>query len=63
LIESKINVESSEVSFLPKNTVKLEGEAAKKCLAFIDALDEHEDVKNVYANFDIDQETLDEVSK
>ena len=43
----------------PTNTVALDSvEAAKKVLRLIDALDDHDDVQNVYANFDIADDIL-----
>jgi len=45
----------SEVKMMPKTTVRAQGSAAKKVLGFIEALEEHEDVQNVWANFDIDE--------
>jgi YebC/PmpR family DNA-binding regulatory protein len=42
-------------SYLPQNTVKLEGENAKKMLKLMDALDENDDVQNVHANFEMDE--------
>jgi YebC/PmpR family DNA-binding regulatory protein len=62
LIEAKVNIESAEVGFIPKNTVRLEGEDADRCLKFIEALDEHEDVKNVSANFDISDDVMEKLS-
>lgn len=49
---------SAEISMVPENEVKLEGEAAVKMLRLMDALEDHDDVQNVYANFDIDDEIL-----
>jgi len=46
----------AEVTMIPKNTVHVEGAAADKVLKIVNALDEHEDVQEVYANFDIDDE-------
>ncbi|MBC7229143.1 MAG: YebC/PmpR family DNA-binding transcriptional regulator [Actinobacteria bacterium] len=54
---------SAEVTMLPKNTVKLDKEAAKKVLRLVDALEEYEDVQEVYANFDIPDEILEELSE
>lgn len=60
-IESNsIKVESSEVTLVPKNTIRVEGDAAKKLLELIDALEEHEDVQNVYGNFDVPDDLLKE---
>lgn len=53
---------SAEVTMLPKNTVKLDKEAAKKVLRLVDALEEYEDVQEVYANFDIPDDILEELS-
>jgi len=45
----------SEVKMLPKTTVRAEGSTAKRVLGFIETLEEHDDVQNVWANFDIDE--------
>ncbi len=62
LVEAKIPIENAEIAFVPKNTIHLEGDEATRCLGLVNALDEHEDVKSVNANFDIDQEIIDKVS-
>jgi transcriptional/translational regulatory protein YebC/TACO1 len=54
---------SAEVTMLPKNTVSLDKEAAKKVLKLIDALEENDDVQEVYSNFDIPDEILEELSR
>jgi YebC/PmpR family DNA-binding regulatory protein len=46
----------SEVTMIPKSTVHVDGDAADKVLRIVDMLDEHEDVQEVFANFDIDDE-------
>jgi YebC/PmpR family DNA-binding regulatory protein len=51
-----------EVTMLPSSTVKVSGGEAKQVLALIEALEEHDDVQQVYANFDIPDEILDQVS-
>ena len=55
-----VKAESAEITFLPKNTVKVLGDVAKKVLDLVDALEEHDDVQNVYANFDIPDDLLKE---
>jgi len=40
------------------STVTVEGETAKKLLALLDALEEHDDVQDVFANLDISEESL-----
>jgi YebC/PmpR family DNA-binding regulatory protein len=53
---------SADVTMLPKTTVALgTADAARKVLRLIDALDEHDDVQDVYANFDIPDEILEAV--
>ena len=55
---NKIKIDSAELTMLPKNTINLLGEDAKKVLELVNNLEEHEDVQNVYANFDIPDELL-----
>jgi YebC/PmpR family DNA-binding regulatory protein len=52
---------SAELSLIPQNTVRLEGNQARQLLKLMDELEEHDDVQNVYANFDIPEEVLAEV--
>ncbi|MGH9114752.1 MAG: YebC/PmpR family DNA-binding transcriptional regulator [Acidimicrobiales bacterium] len=57
--EGGIEVGSGEVALLPSTTVPLEGEAdARKVLHLVDLLEDHDDVQNVYANFDIPDSLL-----
>lgn len=58
--DNKIKVESAEITLIPKSTVKVTGEDARKVLDLVNGLEEHEDVQNVYANFDIPDELLKE---
>lgn len=58
-IEDKgIKVNNASISMLPQNTIRVEGKEAEQVLRLIEALEEHEDVQNVYANFDIDDSVL-----
>jgi YebC/PmpR family DNA-binding regulatory protein len=58
-----IAVESAELTMIPKTTVRLDDEsAAKKLLRLIDALEENDDVQDVYANFDIPEQLLEAVA-
>ena len=58
-----MTTESAELTMLPKTTVELEDEsAAKKVLRLMDALEENDDVQDVYANFDIPERVLEVVS-
>jgi YebC/PmpR family DNA-binding regulatory protein len=59
LEQAGIEVDSSELTMVPKTTVSLEDEsAAKKTLRLIDALEENDDVQEVYANFDIPERLM-----
>jgi YebC/PmpR family DNA-binding regulatory protein len=49
---------SAQVAKIPKNLIKLEGKNAAGMLRLVEALEDHEDVQNVFANFDIDEKEL-----
>jgi len=53
-----IPVMESEISMVPQTYVKLEGENAEHMLKLLDELEEHDDVKNVFSNFDISKEDM-----
>ena len=54
LEEGGFAIESAEVTMISSNTIELDSESdAKKVLHLVDLLEEHDDVQNVYANFDI----------
>jgi YebC/PmpR family DNA-binding regulatory protein len=57
------NPANAEVTMVPANTVKLTGEAAHKVLKLVGALEEHDDVQAVHANFDIPDEIIEQESK
>ena len=48
----------AEVTMIPQNSIKLEGADAKSMLKLYDAIDDHDDVQKVYANFDIDESEM-----
>jgi YebC/PmpR family DNA-binding regulatory protein len=53
-----IEPQASEISMIPQNYIKLEGADAGKMLKLYEALDDHDDVQKVYANFDIDESEM-----
>jgi YebC/PmpR family DNA-binding regulatory protein len=58
-----IDVDSAELTMLPRTTVDIEDEvAARKLLRLMDALEENDDVQDVYANFDIPEGILEAVA-
>ena len=57
-----LGISSAELTMLPQSTVPLDADGARTVLRFLDALEELDDVQNVYTNFDIPDEVLAEVS-
>jgi len=55
-----VSLVSSELTMIPKNTVKVEGKEVKSVLALMDSLDECDDVQKVYSNFDIDESEIED---
>ncbi len=53
-----IEPQASEVSMIPQTYIKLEGDDAKKMLKLYEAVEDNDDVQNVYANFDIDESEM-----
>jgi transcriptional/translational regulatory protein YebC/TACO1 len=51
-------VSADAVAMVPKNLIRLEGKNASGMMKLNDALEEHDDVQNVYSNFDIDEEEV-----
>jgi YebC/PmpR family DNA-binding regulatory protein len=54
LEEAKVTVKSSGVAWIPKAKKPLGGREAELCMGLYDQLDDHDDVQNVYADFDIE---------
>ena len=55
-LDDKISVDNAELDFIPKTTVEVDGETAESLIKLADALEEHDDVQNVYANFELAEE-------
>ncbi len=49
---------SAEIAMIPQNYVKLEGRDAQQMLKLMEALDDHDDVQHVWANFDIEEKEI-----
>jgi YebC/PmpR family DNA-binding regulatory protein len=58
LEDNNIELSVAEISMLPQTTIKLEGKQAQQMLKLMEALEDHDDVQNVYANFDIPEEVM-----
>jgi YebC/PmpR family DNA-binding regulatory protein len=62
LEDKGIKCQLAEITMVPNSTVKLTGSDAKAVLGLIEALEEHDDVQQVYANFDIPDEILEQMA-
>jgi transcriptional/translational regulatory protein YebC/TACO1 len=58
LAAAGIEFDTAELTMVPKNTVKLEENDARKTMKIMDALEDSDDVQDVYANFDIPEDVL-----
>jgi YebC/PmpR family DNA-binding regulatory protein len=61
IVEAGIPMLSAELTMLPQSTVPVEGGQAKQVLALLEALEDLDDVQNVYANFDIPESVMAEL--
>src|ERR687891_890064 len=62
LPDAGIEYDSADPTFLPSMSVPLDAEAAKKVFRLIEALEDSDEVQNVYANFDVSDEVMEEVN-
>jgi YebC/PmpR family DNA-binding regulatory protein len=58
LQEGGVDYESAEASFIPSMSIDLDAEGARKVFRLIDALEDSDDVQNVWANFDVSDEVM-----
>ena len=56
-----LDYESADSSFLPSVTVSLDEDGARKIFRLIEALEDSDDVQNVYANYDVSDEVMEAV--
>ncbi|HVE99602.1 MAG TPA: YebC/PmpR family DNA-binding transcriptional regulator [Mycobacteriales bacterium] len=61
LDDAGMSPDSAEITFLPSMSVPLDDDVARKVLKLVDALDDLDDVQNVWANFDVSDEVLEAV--
>jgi YebC/PmpR family DNA-binding regulatory protein len=62
LDEAKLTPTYAEISMVPQSTVRLTGKEAQQMLRLMESLEDSEDVQHVYANFDIPDEELEQLS-
>jgi len=60
--KAKIETEMAEITMIASTYTKLEGAAANQMLRLLEALEDHDDVQNVYSNFDMDASQMEEVT-
>lgn len=56
----RIEIEGAEIALVPKNTIAVEGKEAEQVIRLMESLEDHDDVQNVYSNFDIDAALVEE---
>ncbi len=62
LEESSLKPSEASIQMVPQTTVKLDRNGAEKMLKLMDALEDHDDTQNVFANFDIDSKLIEELA-
>jgi len=63
LESASVPIETAEVSLQPSTYIKLRGDDARKMVELMEELEDHDDTKNVYANFDISNKDMEEIEK
>jgi YebC/PmpR family DNA-binding regulatory protein len=64
LQEKEIAIEMAEISMVPQNTIEInDKQTAGKIISLMDAFEDHDDVQNTYANFDIPDEIINSVGQ
>jgi transcriptional/translational regulatory protein YebC/TACO1 len=59
LQDNEIVTEVAEISMVPQNTIDIDNEqTAKRIISLMEAFDDHDDVQNAYANFDISEDVM-----
>ncbi len=61
--ESKLPIVESQIAYVPKNKKLLTGRDAEVALNLSEALDDHDDVQNVFSDFDLSEEELSKLSE
>ncbi len=63
VLENGFEPSYAEITMVPQTTVKLEGKEAEQMIKLMDELEDHDDIQQVYSNFDISKELMEELSK
>lgn len=62
LTKASLTPEVAEISMIPQQTVQIDAETGRKVMSLMEELDDHEDVQEVYANFDMPEEVMAQIS-
>jgi YebC/PmpR family DNA-binding regulatory protein len=62
LEKAGVAVEESSIAMIPKNTISLEGKNAAATMKLMELLDDHDDVQNLYSNYEIDDAEMERLS-
>ncbi len=62
LEKNNVIISSAERTMIPQNTIKLEDKTAEQMLKLMETLDDHDDIQEIYANFDIDDDVMAKVA-
>ena len=62
LAKAGIETSSAQIAMVPKNLLKVEGKNAAAMLRLSEALEEHDDVQNVFSNFDVDESEMEKLA-
>ena len=63
LEEAGTEIQHSELTMIPSNTVDVAGDSVKSLFSLLDALEDNDDVQKVYSNFNVDESVLSEMDK
>ena len=63
LAEKSVKTVSAEIAMIPTNTIAVARDKAKQVLGLMENLEDHDDVQNVYANFEVSEDILAEMNK
>lgn len=63
IVKNNIKWQEAEITNLPSNYIKLELSPARQVLGLVEALEDNDDVQNVYSNFDISDEVMSQIEK
>jgi YebC/PmpR family DNA-binding regulatory protein len=56
--QAGLNFETAEITMIPQNSVKIEGREAESMIRLMEALEDIDDVQNVYSNFDVSEDLM-----